>query len=135
MVMSTQTLANAANLMSVAVLVDLIDLFNVGPVKTVGFEATRDLVLVEEDIPAVVQTTTLQNAVESAVVNTYSIKVERGTNIQAGQAVTVKECLQEPELVGKTLMIDKVSQNGLAIIRKAVASDYHVVDQQGKEGI
>ena len=82
--------------------------------------------------PGLVQTTTLQNAVESRTVNTYSVKVARGTALEKGMAVKVVSCVMEPSLVGKTLLIDKVSQNGLAMLRKAVASDYDIVDQQGK---
>ena len=62
-------------------------------------------------------------------------KVDVGTTLEAGQAVQVVSCQQEPDLVGKTLLIDKVSENGLALLRKAVASDFYRVDQQGKEAI
>lgn len=134
MVMSIQTLDSAAQLMSVAVLVDHIDLYDVGPLVTVGFETERELTLVESDIPALVQGTVLQNAIESMVSTTWSVKVERGTDIAAGQAIRVTECRQEPDLVGKVLYLDKVSQNGLAILRKAIASDFYAVDQQGKDG-
>ena len=135
MVMSTPILDSAANLMSVAVLVDTVELYNVGATQTTGYTVTRPLTLIAGDLRALVQTTVLQNAVESEVSNAYSVKVERGTDIQAGQAIKVIGCVQEPELVGKTLLLDKVSENGLALIRKAVASDFHAVDQQGKEGI
>ena len=133
MVMSTQTLASASSLLDVALLIDSVDLYSVGDLKTVGIEVERELTLIKPNIRALVQTTTLQNAVESATDNTYSIKVPRETAIEPGQAVKVKTCIQEPSLVGKTLYLDKVSQNGLALIRKAVASDTYNVDQQGKE--
>ena len=42
------------------------------------------------------------------------------------------KCVQELSLVGKVLLLDKVSQNGLSLIRKCVATDFHTVDQQGK---
>ena len=77
----------------------------------------------------------LANAVESATETTYSVKVSRDTVIKDGQAVKVKSCAADPSLVGKTLYLDKVSQNGAALIRKAVASTSHNVDQQGKEGL
>jgi len=93
---------------------------------------TRSL---REPIPGLVQTTTLANAVESRVDNTYSVKVARGTDLNAGQAVRVVSCLAEPDLVGKVLLIEKISQNGLAMIRKAVASDFKVVNQEGKGGL
>ena len=135
MVMSTPILASAADLLDVAVLVDTLDLYDVGAPVTVGIGVTRELILVQADIRSLVQTTTLANAVESATNSTYSVKVPRGTVISAGQAIKVKTCTQEPELVGKTLYLDKVSQNGLALIRKAVASDTYNVDQQGKEDL
>lgn len=133
MVMSTQTLARAADLMSVAVLIDTLDLYDVGPVRTAGTRTERDLTLVEEDVASLVQATTLQNAVESSVDTFYSVKFERTTVVVAGQAIKVKTCNEDPSLVGKTLYLTKVSENGLALIRKAVAATSVNVDQQGTE--
>lgn len=133
MVMSTQTLASAASLFDVAILIDTLDLYNVGPQVTVGIHVTRELTLVQADIQSLVQATSLTNAVESATDTTWSVKVPRGVSISAGQAIKVKTCTNDPSLVGKTLYLDKVSQNGAALIRKAVASDTYNVDQQGKE--
>lgn len=133
MVMSTQTLGRAASLMSVAVLIDTLDLYDVGPVRTAGTRTERTLTLVEEDVASLVQATTLQNAVESSVDTFYSIKVERTTVIKAGQAIKVKTCEEDPSLVGKTLYLTKVSENGAAIIRKAIAATSVNVDQQGTE--
>lgn len=135
MVMSTPTLDRAAHLVSVAILIDTLDLYNVGEPVTTGINVTRELTLVMADIRSLVQETTLANAVESATDSTYSVKVPRDTDIKAGQAIKVKTCINDPSLVGKTLYLDKVSQNGIALIRKAVASDTYNVDQQGKEGI
>ena len=135
MVMSTQTLAESSRLITENVLIDTVQLYNVGDPVTVGYEVTRELTPVGDPIPGLVQTTVLANAVESQVVSTYSVKVAGGTDISAGQAVKVIACVQEPELVGKVLLLDKVSQNGLAVLRKAVASDFHSVNQEGKEGL
>lgn len=135
MVMSTPTLDRAAHLVSVAILIDTLDLYNVGEPVTTGINVSRELTLVQADIPSLVQGTLLANAVESATETTYSVKVSRDTVIKDGQAVKVKSCAADPSLVGKTLYLDKVSQNGIALIRKAVASDTYNVDQQGKEGI
>ena len=132
MVMSTPTLAKASGLVAKHVLVDTIQLHDVGPTTTVGYDVTRELTPVGEPIPALVQTTTLANAVESLVDNVYSVKVAQGTAVQEGMAAEVVTCIQEPDLVGKVLLLDKVSQNGVAVLRKAVASDFHTVDQQGK---
>lgn len=135
MVMSTQTLASAASLLDVAVLIDTLDLYNVGDPITVGTEVTRELTQVQSNISSLVQATVLANALESATETTYSVKVPRDININAGQAIKVKTCTNDPSLVGKILYLDKVSQNGLALIRKAVASDTYNIDQQGKEGL
>lgn len=132
MVMSTQTLHDASALLAGAVLVDSVQLLLVGEPVTVGYEVTRPTTEVGDPIPALVQTTTLANAAESLVDNVYSVKVQQGTVIDPGMAVRVITCQQEPTLVGKVLLLDKVSQNGLALIRKAVATDFHTVNQQGK---
>ena len=132
--MSTQTLAESARLLA-TVLLDSIQLLTVGDPITVGFEVTRALTPVGAPIAGLVQNTTLNNAVESRTDSTYAIKVARGTVLSAGQAVRVISCTMEPSLVGKVLLLDKVSQNGLAMIRKAVASDFEKVNQEGKEGI
>lgn len=134
MVTSTPILDEAARRLS-GVLVDLVQVYDVGEPVTVGIHVTRALTPVGEPIPGLVQTTTLENAIESRTESTYSVKVARGTAIAAGQAIKVTRCVQEPDLVGKTLLLDKVSQNGAALIRKAVAQDFENVNQEGKEGI
>lgn len=135
MSMSTQTLGEAARLLAGAVLTDSIQIYNVGDPVTVGFEVTRELTAVGEPIPGLVQTTNLANAVESSTETFYSIKVQRGTVIMAGQAVKVIACAMEPDLVGKMLLLDKVSMNGLSVLRKAVAADFYPVNQEGKGGL
>jgi len=132
--MSTQTLAESSRLLEL-VLMDTIQIMDVGEPVTVGHNVTRSLTPVGEPVPGLVQTTTLANAAESRVENTYSVKVRQGTQISAGQAIKVLACVQEPSLVGKVLLLDKFSQNGLALIRKGVASDATVVNQEGKEAL
>lgn len=135
MTMSIQTLGESARQLAVAVLLDSVQILNVGDPVTVGFEVTRSLTEVGEPVAGLVQTTTLANAVESNVDNIYSVKVPQGTVLAAGQAIRVVSCLMEPSLVGKVLLLDKISQNGLAMIRKGVASDFEKVNQEGKEGL
>lgn len=132
--MSTQTLAEASALLS-TVLVDSIQIMDVADPVTVGINVIRSLTPVGAPVAGLVQTTTLANAVESQVESVYAIKVARGTAVEAGQAIKVVTCVQEPDLVGKVLLLDKISQNGLALIRKGVASDTTVVNQEGKEAI
>lgn len=131
---STQILTDASSMMETSLLVDKVDIFDVGAPITVGFEVETPLDPAFIGFPALVQTTTLNNAVESAVENTYSIKLPSGVAVKAGQVVEIVECDREPSFVGKKLLIDKISQNGLALIRKAVAHDYEVVNQEGKLG-
>lgn len=135
MVMSTPTLAKASRLMT-EVLVDRVQLYTGGEPVTVGIHVTRENVEpVGEPIPALVQTTVLQNAAESQTSNLYSVKVAQGTVLEAGMIIGVESCVQEPSLVGKKLLLDKVSENGLALLRKAVASDWDIVNQEGKEDL
>lgn len=132
MTMSTQTLDESGRTLAAAVLRDSLQIYNVGPATTTGFQVTRALTAVGQPIPGLVQTTTLENAVESRTTSSYSVKVARGTTLSAGQAIRVVTCLAEPALVGKTLLLDKISLNGLALIRKGVAGDFDTVNQEGK---
>ena len=132
MTMSTQTLRESARQLAAAVLVDSIQIMTVGDPVTVGFEVTRELTAVGDPIPGLVQGITLENAVESLTSTTFSVKVAQGTALSAGQAVKVISCVMEPDLVDKVVYIDKVSKNGLAMIRKAVGRDFEVVNSEGK---
>ena len=135
MTMSTQILAEAARVLAEATLRDTIQISTVGPPITIGFEVTRELTALGDPVAGLVQTTVLENAVESKTSSTYSVKVHAGTVLSPGMAVTVITCELEPELVGKVLLVDKVSLNGAAMIRKGVAADFEVVNQEGKEGL
>ncbi|QDF15974.1 hypothetical protein H3N89_gp09 [Microbacterium phage MonChoix] len=132
--MSTQTLAESSRLLAL-LLIDSVQILDVADPVTVGINVTRATTPVGDPVPALVQTTTLQNAVESTVENIYSVKVPVGTQLNPGQAVEVVTAATEPSLAGKKLLIDKVSQNGMAVLRKAVASDFTKVNQEGKEGL
>lgn len=132
MTMSTQILREAAAQLEQAVLIDTIQIGLAGEPETVGFDVVRSFSPQGDPVKALVQTTTLANAVESRTVNTYSIKVPQGTALTAGMAVEVLTADMEPDLVGRRLLVDKVSENGAALIRKAVASDFSVVNQEGK---
>lgn len=133
--MSTQTLTESARLLAAATLIDTIQIGTVGPPVTIGFEVTRELTPIGGPVPGLVQSITLENAVESLTSTTFSVKVAQGTTLNPGNAVEVISCQQEPELVGMILLIDKVSLNGAAMIRKAVARDFETVNQEGKGDI
>lgn len=135
MVMSTQILDEASRLLNAATLVDQLQILDVGEPETIGYEVLRPLTPVGDPVVGLVQSTTLQNAAEAQVSDVFSIKVARETEIAAGQAVKVLRCRQEPDLVGTVLLLDKVSLNGLAMIRKGTAAVTTVVNQEGKEGL
>ena len=134
MVIPTPILVDASNLLSV-VLEDRVQIYDLGEPVTVGAHVTRAKTPIGSPTPALVQTTTLANSAESRTESVYSVKVAQGTPLTAGQAIEVLTCRQEPSLVGKFLLLDKVSQNGLALIRKAVASDFQIVNQEGKASL
>lgn len=135
MLMSTQTLREAGRLLADNVLHDEVKLYAVGAPVTVGTKVTHELDLLDGNLAALVQTTVLANTIESRTDNVYSIKVAAGTVISAGMVVEVISCELEPDLIGKKLLLDKVSKNGVSIIRKAVASDWDNVNQEGKASL
>jgi hypothetical protein len=135
MTMSTPILDEAARQMSRALLIDTVQIYNVGEPVTSGINVTRSLTPVGEPVAGLVQQTTLDNAVESLTDNVYSIKVDKYTALKNGQAVKVISCQSEPDLIGKVLLLDKVSLNGLAMLRKGVAQVSEVVNQEGKESL
>lgn len=136
MTMSTQTLAEGARLLA-GVLIDSIQIYNVGEPTTPpgGFTVVRPLTAVGDPVAGLVQGTTLNNAIESKTETVWSVKVALATPLSSGQAIKVLSCQQDPTLVGRTLLLDKVSQQGAAMIRKGVASTVEVINQQGKEGL
>lgn len=133
MVMSTRISREAALLFTRHILLDTVQIMDVGNPVTKGAYVTRSLTPVGDPVPGLVQTTVLANAVEGLTENVYSVKVSAVTDIKAGQAVKVISCEQEPDLVDKVVLLDKVSQNGAAILRKGVGTDATVVNQEGKE--
>lgn len=132
MAMSTQTLDEAGRLMAQSVLIDSLQIFDVSDPITVGHDVTRALTPVGQPIAGLVQTISLESAVEGRVAQAYSIKVPRGTALEAGQAVRVLSTRSDLDLVGKTILIDTISKNGLAMLRKGTGIDFENVNQEGK---
>lgn len=132
MAMSTQTLDEAARLLSAAIELDRIQVLNVGEPVTVGIHVTRELTEVGEPVAGLVQSITLESAFDGRVTQSFSVKVVRGTALEAGQAIRVEACLMEPDLVGKVLLLDTMSKNGMALIRKGIANVFENVNQEGK---
>lgn len=132
---STQMLTEASALFNTHILTDSVQIYTVGDPVTSGVSVSRSLQSSGDAVNGLVQTTVLENAIESQVETSYSVKVPRGTALSAGQAVKVVTCVAEPALVGKTLYIDKVSENGAAMLRKATARDFEQVNQEGKGGL
>ena len=131
MARQTIPLADAGKLLSL-VLVDKVQLYTVGPPVTTGIQVTRQLTPLGEPVNGLVQTTLLANAVESLTETTWSVKVAAEVPLQGGMAVQVLMCQQDPSLVGEVLLIDRVNQSGMNIIRKGVSGSFMTVDQQGK---
>ena len=131
MARQTIPLADAGKLLSL-VLVDKVQLYTVGPPVTTGIQVTRQLAPLGEPVNGLVQTTLLANAVESLTETTWSVKVAAEVPLQGGMAVQVLVCQQDPSLVGEYLLIDRVNQSGMNIIRKGVSGSFMTVDQQGK---
>lgn len=131
MVRQTIPLADAGKLLSI-VLVDKVQIYTVGPPVTTGIQVTRQLAPLGEPVNGLVQTTLLANAVESLTETTWSVKVAAEVPLQGGMAVQVLRCQQDTSLVGEYLLIDRVSQSGMNLIRKGVSGSSMAVDQQGK---
>lgn len=132
MTMSTQTLDESARLLAAAVLLDRIQVLDVGEPVTVGTSVTRETTEVGGPIAGLVQTISLESASDGRVTQVFSIKVPRGTALAPGQAVRVEACLMEPTLVGQIILVDTMSKNGLAMIRKGYGSNSQIVNQEGK---
>ena len=131
MARQTIPLADAGKLLSI-ILVDKVQIYTVGPPITTGIQVTRQLTPLGEPVNGLVQTTLLANAVESLTETTWSVKVAAEVPLRGGMAVQVLMCQQDPSLVGEYLLIDRVSQSGMNLIRKGVSGSFMAVDQQGK---
>jgi len=134
MVMSTQILRDAAALLAQQ-LIDSVQIMNVGQPVTVGASVTRALTPAGDPLPGLVQSISLENATEGRVNQLYSVKLPVGTPVVEGQAVKVLACVAEPQLVGQVVLLDTVSKNGLAMLRKGTGQVSHIVNQEGKEAL
>lgn len=135
MAMSTQTLREAARLFEQNILLDMVQIYDVSEPVTVGIEVVRPLIAVGQPVPGLMQSTSLETAMDGRVMQSYAVKVGQGTPLRAGQAVRLLSSRTEPALVGKLVLIDRVSENSLGTIRKGVATDFTMVNQEGKEGL
>ncbi|QKN87711.1 hypothetical protein IXEL_10 [Microbacterium phage Ixel] len=133
--MSTQTLREAARLMDENVLLDQVQIFNVGDPVTVGHNVTRALTPAGQPVRGLVQSISLESPVDGRVSQAFSIKVSVGTPLEPGQAVRLLNSRTEAALVGKTFLVDTVSLNGAATLRKATSSKVSALDSQGKSVI
>lgn len=135
MTMSTQTLREAARLMDANVLLDQIQIMDVGEAVTVGHNVTRELTPVGQPVNGLVQSISLEVPTEGRITQAFSIKVSVGTPLEIGQAVRLLNSRTEPALVGKTFLVDTVSLNGAATLRKATSTKVAALDSQGKSVI
>lgn len=134
MAMSTQTLDEAGRQLE-TLLLDQVQLMTVGPKVTVGSNVTRALTPAGAPIKGLVQSVSLENAVEGRINQLYSVKLPKRTPVEPGMAVKVLACGSEPDLVGQVILLDTVSRNGLAMLRKATGQVSRVVNQEGKEAL
>lgn len=135
MVMSIQTSREAARILDGATLQDTVQIYDVAEPITVGTVVSRPLTPVGQPVLGLVQTSVPQGAIESVTERIYSVKVPVTVPLQAGQAVKVLTCVLEPELAGHVVLVESMSLNGAALIRKGFAKDTIVVNQQGKEAL
>ena len=131
MVMPTQILTNASEILS-TVLIQTLQVYNVGEPTTKGIKVSRELQEDGEPIPGLVQSILATNLGESKQEYSYSIKVPRGVPLRPGQVVEVLTSPMEPELMYKKFLIKKISYNGASLIRKATADSWESLNQEGK---
>lgn len=135
MVMSIPILDEAAALLSRTVLIDQLQVLTVGEPVTVGAQVTRQLTPAGDPIPGLVQSVTLESVVEGRITQSFSIKVARFTELEPGQAVRVVVSREEPALVGQVILVDTMSRNGAALLRKGTGNLFETVNQEGKVGL
>lgn len=134
MVMSTPILDEATEYIRRNILIDRLDICEVGATVTRGFVAVpATTTVIQHDVQCLVQTIDIPQPVEGTAVQQYSVKVPRGTRLESGMAVRVSQCWREPTLVDTHLLVDSVSENGAALLRKATATRFHQVDGTGKD--
>ncbi len=131
---STRTLAKGAAALE-QLFIDEVQLLSLGPVETVGATTLRPATPVGEPVAGLVQSTTLPSPVDGTLVTTYSVKVARTVPLEAGMAVRVVRASADSSLQDLTLLVDVVTRNGLAMLRKGTCSLATRVQQEGKEGI
>lgn len=134
MTMSTLIWSKGAALLE-QLLIDSVQIMSVGQPVTVGAQVTRTLTPVGAPIAGLVQSVSLENAAEGRVNQLYSVKLPVGTAIEEGQAVKVLASELEPELVGQVVLLETVSRNGLAMLRKGTGQVSRIVNQEGKEAL
>lgn len=134
MVMSTPILAEAARLLATT-LIDTVQLGTVGDPVTAGASVTRSFTPTGDPVAGLVQSVTLESAVDGRVTQGWSVHVPHGTVLTAGMGVRVEVCVRQPSLVGRILLIDTASENGAAVIVKGTASSFVNVNQEGKGNI
>lgn len=130
--MTSIPLSEASAALTSTLLIDKVSISKVTGTKTQGFDVVVTTELVAEDVPALIQTIAIASG-EDILMNHFSIKVPPYTPLEAGMDVTVKQCAREPGLVGLVLRADQVSYNGLALLRKAIATLPSRVNAEGKD--
>ena len=135
MATSTQISLEAGARALETLLIDDVQIMDVTQPVTTGAYVSRELTPVGAPIKGLVQSVSLENAIEGRVSQLYSVKLPVGTEIEEGQAVKVLACDREAALVGQVVLLDTVSRNGLAMLRKGTGQATRVVNQEGKEAL
>ena len=139
MVMSTPILDEATEYIRRNILIDRLDICEVGATVTRGFVAVpATTTVIQHDVQCLVQTIDIPQPgafgdLDGVAVQQYSIKVPKGTRLEPGMAARVSQCWREPTLVDTYLLVDSVSENGSALLRKATATRFHQVNGTGKD--
>lgn len=129
--MSTQTLAEAARLIELT-FIDELQIFDVGQPVTTGSKVTRELTAVGNPVKGIIQSVTLEAPNGGLVSQGFAIKVPVGVALAPGQAVRLLNTRTEAALAGMTFLVDTVSLNSLATLRKAISTKVITLNSQGK---
>lgn len=130
--MLTQILGEASSLMSSELLVDSLTISSPGINTVVNFEDIRSIEPRVHDVPCLVQTTSVIDSDSGTTSRYFSVKVGKDEDLNPGDYVTITRCDRDQSLVGRSLLIDNVSYNGIALIKKGISKEFENVNSEGK---
>lgn len=132
----TQTIASASSIMEDVLLVDLIDIETMQTSYDDEGFPTSEFTTVAAGVSALVQGITDSGTPqEGLMTKQWSIKVSKRTSVNPGVIIKVVESKSQPDMAGFRILVDEVSHQGMALIRKCIGQGFHAVDPQGKDGL